>query len=248
MITLGLDPSLRAYGWAVHDSSAKGRARRVASGHEGTLPSVVPVARFLHFQALVQDLLRRHPQVEAVGMESPAYEAGPFQSIHFGLMMFSQVPVFELRKELVLFDPTTLKYLAKEDPAKRKGTMGKADMQRQVQLDTMDVRVIDNNEADAYLVALYAARFMDMMAGRVDPSALTPSERAVFLGRKRRVKTRAGVRTKSMAHAFRENSRFFQFSQVPQGSVSLPQKGSISPRITEFLESLEPSGKDGGRV
>jgi len=239
VLTLGLDPSLRRYGWAVHDSSATGRARRVASGHEGTLSDLVPVARFLHFQSLVDDLLARFPRVEAVGIESPAYEAGPFQTIHFGLMMFSQVPVFDRRRGLVLYDPTTLKYLAKEDPSRRKGSMGKADMQRQVQLDTMDTRVIDNNEADAYLVAKYAARFMEMRAGAVRPEDLTPSERAVFLGRVRKVKTAAGTRTKKVAHAFRENSRFFDFGRVPEGSVRLPQKAAISQDLTRFLDEVE---------
>lgn len=241
MLTLGLDPSFRSYGWAVHDSSATGRSRRVASGHEGTLSDVVPVARFLHFQALVEDLLRRFPGVKAVGMESPAYEAGPFQTIHFGLMMFSQVAVFDRRKDLVLFDPTTLKYLAKEDPVKRKGLMGKADMQRRVQLDTMDVKIIDNNEADAYLIALYTARFLDMQDGVIDLKSLTPSERAVFIGRKRKIKTAAGTKTRRVAHAFRENSRFFQFSLIPQGSVKLPQKSTINPSLMKFLEELETS-------
>jgi hypothetical protein len=172
-------------------------------------------------------------------MESPAYEAGPFQTIHFGLMMFSQVAVFNRRKDLVLFDPTTLKYLAKEDPIKRKGLMGKADMQRRVQFDTMDTRVIDNNEADAYLVALYSARFMDLQSSKLAPEDLTPSEHAVFIGRKRKVKTAAGVRTKRVAHAFRENSRYFKFSNVPQGSVDLPQKGEINKSLLEYLDGLE---------
>jgi len=241
MITLGLDPSFKSYGWAIHDSSAIGRARRIASGHEGTLSDIVPVARYLHFQSFVEDLLRKFPEIKAVGIESPAFEAGPFQSIHFGLMMFSQIPVFEYRKDLVLYDPTTLKYLAKEDPKKKKGMMSKADMQRAVQLDTMDTKVIDNNEADAYLIALYTARFLEMNSGNVDPKNLTPSEFAVFLGRKRKVKTVAGDKVKRIAHAFRANSRYYQFSSVPRGSVKLPKKNSIDPILLKFLEDLESS-------
>jgi len=71
VITLGLDPSLRSYGWAVHDNTKTGPARRVASGHEGTLPSTVPVARFMHFRALVKDLIAKY-NAEVVGIESPA--------------------------------------------------------------------------------------------------------------------------------------------------------------------------------
>lgn len=238
MLSLGLDPSLRAYGWAVHDSSASGLPRRVASGHEGTLSSSVPVARFMHFRAMVADLLDRHPGVSVVGIESPAYEAGPFQSIHFGLMMYSLEAVFERRKDVVLYDPTTLKYMAKGDPSQRKGPMHKMDMQRVVQLDTMDTRVIDNNEADAYLVALFAARFAAVNAGSVDPSALTPAEHAVFVGRKRTVKRGKARAVKRVAHAFRPNSRFFEFSKVPAGSVTLPKK-AINQSLLEYIEGLE---------
>jgi Holliday junction resolvasome RuvABC endonuclease subunit len=237
---LGLDPSLTAYGWAVHDDAATGQKRRVASGHEGTLPSTVPVVRFMHFRALVSDLLRRY-NVELVGLESPAYQAGPFQRIHFGLMMFSLEAVFEKRLDLVLFDPATLKMLAKGDPAKHKGAMSKMDMQRRVQLDTMAAGVIDNNEADAYLVGKYAARFKSLRDGTIEPSQLEPSERLVFIERTRRVKTMAGVVRKRVAHAFRENSRFFSFSQVPAGQVSLPAKSVIRPEILAFLDSLEAS-------
>ncbi len=242
MRVLGLDPSLSAYGWAVHDDERTGRLRRVASGHEGTLPSTVPVARFMHFRALVAFLLKRY-KVDLVGLESPAYQAGPFQRIHFGLMMYSSEAIFEKRLDLVLYDPATLKLLAKGDPAKRKGSMSKMDMQHKVQLDTMDPSPIDNNEADAYLVALYAARFKRLRDGTIDPALLEPSERQVFLERTRRVKTAAGMVTKKIAHVFRENSRFFTFSKIPIGDISLPEKSAIRPEVLEFLDSLNPDDK-----
>ena len=237
MITLGLDPSLRAYGWAIHDSSEKGITRRMASGHEGTLPSTVPVARFMHFRSMVASLLRTYPEVQMVGIESPAYQAGPFQTIHFGLMMFSLEAVFEKRLDCVLFDPATVKRLSK--PAGKKGEMTKLDMQRQVQLDTKDFNLIDNNEADAYLVARHAAKFAEFKAGKIKPSDLNENEMAVFIGKTKKVKTVAGTKIKRIAHVFRENSRFFSFSQIPAGSVNLPKKGDISPSILKFLESLE---------
>jgi Holliday junction resolvasome RuvABC endonuclease subunit len=237
MLSIGFDPSLRAYGWAVHDDSVKGLKRRVSSGHEGTLPSTVPVARFLHFQAMVKDLLGKH-DVDVVGIESPAYEAGPFQSIHFGLMMFSLVPIFEARKDVVMFDPSTLKYLAREDPAK-KGAMGKLDMQRKVQVDTMDTKVIDNNEADAYLVAKFAARMKSLATGLIRPGDLTGTELRAFVERTKSVKSGLGRKKKRVGYAFRENSRFFRFSQVPRGSVSLPSKSGINPDVLTYLESLE---------
>ena len=242
MRALGLDPSLSAYGWAIHDSSVSGKERRIVSGHEQTLPSTVPVARFMHFRTMVRNLLMEYDP-DVVGIESPAYDAGPFQTIHYGLMMFSLEVVFERRKDCVLFDPATLKMLAKADPSVRKGTMTKLDMQRYVQLDTMDSAVIDNNEADAYCVGLFAARFMETVSGSVDLSSLTPSEQRVFLGRKRVVTTANGKKVRRIAHAFRENSRYFAFSKIPPGNVSLPKKSDIPSSLTDFLESLEGDGK-----
>lgn len=238
MLVLGLDPSLSAYGWAVHDPDASGLARRVASGHEGTIPSTVPVVRFAHFRTMVANLLDKF-KPDLVGIESPAYQAGPFQRIHFGLMMFSLEAVFDRRKDCVMFDPSTLKLLARGDPKTRRGAMTKLDMQRQVQLDTMDSSVINNNEADAYLVAKYAARFFKMQSGSLAPEDLTPAERSVFITRSRKVKTLSGTVKKRVAHVFRENSRYFSFSKIPAGSVCLPGKSEVNPDILRFLKEVE---------
>ncbi len=191
----------------------------------------------MHFQAVVERLLEQH-DVDVVGIESPAYQAGPFQSIHFGLMMFSLVPIFAARKDVVLFDPQTLKYLAREDPDKRT-PMGKLDMQRKVQLDTMDPCVINDNEADAYLVGKYAARMIKLVNGQVRPEDLTGCERRVFLTKEKTVKRMGQKVKRKISHAFRENSRFFRFSQVPPGDVKLPQKSAIRSDLLEYLDSLD---------
>ena len=99
--------------------------------------------------------------------------------------------------------------------------------------------MIDNNEADAFLVAKYAGRLKRLLMGTLDPTDLTPSEKSVFIERTKRVKTMGGVVRKRMAHAFRENSRFFSFSKIPAGDVSLPEKSTIRPEILQFLDSLE---------
>lgn len=231
MLTLGLDPSLRAYGWCVYDSSNTPRMRRIASGHEGTLPLTVPVARFMHFRSLVADLLRRY-NVEAVGIESPAFESVN-ASAHYALMMFSLEPIFERRRDCVLFDPMTLKLAVTG-----KGNADKSDMQRVVQLDTASTTVIDNNEADAYCIARAAARFIQCMRGELPPDELTAHEARVFLTRQRRRKKNDGsISVKQVAHAFRENSRWFQFDRVPTGSVSLPDKSAIDKSLVEWLET-----------
>lgn len=236
MLSLGLDPSLRAYGWAVYDSdpAINPKSRRVASGHEGTLSLQVPVARFMHFRALVRDLLDRFKEIQVVGVESPAYGGGPFSENHFGLMMFSLEAVFEKRIDCVLFDPTTLKYLV------GKATAGKMDMQRFVQLDTMDSKTINNDEADAYCVARFAARFTEIREGKLAVQYLSENEQKVFISRSKKVKTASGGKiVKRTAHVFRENSRFFSFSKIPAGDVALPSKSSIDSELLTWLDSTE---------
>ena len=233
MRALGLDPSLRSYGWCVYDSLAEGKEKRVASGHEATLPSTVPEARFIHFRALVRDLLRRW-RVDVVGLESPAYGGGAYSETHFGLMMYSREAVFESRTDLVLFDPTTLKYLTGKSDA------SKSDMQRFVQLQTMDPDPLQADEADAFCAAHFAVRFMKVRSGELDPDAISRQERRVFLQRTKTVKTIRGKRRRRTAHAFRENSRFFQFSKVPEGSTDLPDKDLVEPGLLAWLEDQDP--------
>lgn len=202
------------------------------SGHAGTLSSTVPVARFMHFRALVRDLLSRF-KVDIVGIESPAYGGGPFSEAHFGLMLFTLEAVFERRIDCVLFDPTTVKLLTGS------GSATKSDIQRFVQTDRISPETVQSDEADAYVIGKFATRFWESHNGIITPDSLTDRERHVFLERKRKIKTLAGTKIKRIAHAFRENSRFFQFSRVPQGSVDLPEKSAINPTLLEWLEDIE---------
>jgi Holliday junction resolvasome RuvABC endonuclease subunit len=234
MLTLGLDPSLRSYGWAVYDSLAtRPSDKRVASGHEGTLASTVPIVRFMHFRALVRSLLKKFA-VDAVGIESPAYGGGVFSERHFGLMLYSLEAIFEARKNCVLFDPATLKFLVE------KGSATKTDVQRYVQLDTMSTKAINNDEADSYCIAKFTSRFIDTKIGKIQPENLTNSERRIFLERTKKVKTTSGKKiVKRIAHVFRENSRYFEFSRVPIGSINLPEKAKIDAELLSWLESTD---------
>lgn len=227
MRALGLDPSLTSYGWCVYDTDAGTRPERlVRSGHEGTVNTSVPTARFVHFRALVKDLLRRF-RVDVVGVESPAFDAGPFQTVHFGLMHFSLEAAFDARKDCVLFDPATVKLVSTGDSG-----ASKAEMQKAVQIDRMTTSLVQSDESDAYLIARAAARFTMLRRGLLSPEELDAHEERVFLSRSKKAKGKV----KKTAHLFRENSRFFQFSRVPEGDVALPKREDIRPELLEWLE------------
>ncbi len=227
MISLGLDPSLRAFGFAVVDTGAEGLSRRIISAHYGTTNKDVPPHRYSFFQEKIREYLRLYPEIEVIGIESPAYSAGPFQTVHFALLQFSLVVAFEARKDVVLFDPATREYLVREDPKLKKGKIHKLDVQRYVQRDTMDPKIIDNNEADAFVIGKFAARFMELINGHITPEELTPSEYQKFIGMTRKKKTLSGLKEIKTAHAFRENHRFYRFSKVPVGEAKLPEKSKV---------------------
>lgn len=233
MISLGIDPSLRAFGWCVYTYESDSHII-LGSGHEASFKYDVPVARYTQFRSLVEILIQKYDP-DCIGIESPAYNAGPFQSIHFALMMYCLEAAFEARKDVVMFDPATVKFLAKRNPGK--SLFGKAEMINHVKQDVLDLDGIDNNEADAYVVSKYASHFFQVRDGVCDLSKLEQNEYKVFAGRVRKSKKGSEVVTKPMAHLFKENNRFFRFSQVPKGSVKLPKISQIDPSIVHYLEN-----------
>jgi len=230
MYVLGLDPSLRSYGWAYLDSNHQDNL--ITSGHEGTFNSMVPVVRYIHFRSLVSSLLSNF-QVDLVGIESPAYGGGEYSERHFGLMLFCLEPIFNARIDCVLFDPTTLKYLT------GKARASKQDMQRFVRLSRMATSDLQSDEADAYCVAYFSYRFMQLKNGLISPSDLTDAEKWTFLERKKKIKKSILNKTKRTAYIFRENSRFFNFSQIPAGTIELPKKQEIDANLLQWLDNEE---------
>lgn len=230
MRSAGFDPSLTSYGWAIYDSEAEGINKKVASGHVKTVPTTVPVARYCHFRSLVFDILNRF-NVSVVGIESPAYGGGEFSERHFGLMMFSMEAVFEKRKDLVLYDPSTVKFLTTGN-----SKASKTDMIRQAQIDMMSTQNYQADEIDAFHVAKFASRFYQLKLGLITPNDLTPEEKRTFIQRSKKVKGILGSRIKRTAHIFRENNRFFMFSKIPKGGTGLPDKDKIDQDILDWLE------------
>lgn len=241
MIAIGLDPSLRAYGYAVLSIDPDGNCTIIESGHEATLSSHVPPARFRHFQQLVESLIERHCDVEVIGVESPAFSAGPYQTIHYCLMQFSMLAAYDKRVDCVLFDPATRESLIRGD---LRGKIHKSDVQKYVQLDTMSTQILDNNEADAYVIGKFAGRFKLLADSKLRPDVLTPAELRIFFEKTKNVKTAASVKQKKIGHLFRENERFFRFSNIPIGDHILPKKKVLDDDILSRLEIVSNSRQE----
>lgn len=225
MITLGLDPSLKGFGWVVHNPLVTGEARVIAKGVLSTSSKDTFVRRYVQLREALCYILDTYKEIEVVGAESPPYGEQYSEGL-YALFVYVNEAVYLSRRNVVYFDPSTLKMLARMDPSVRRGKMDKGDMIDAAKSET-GVKRWNHNEADAYIVARSAARFWQFEAGLLLEEDLTPSEKRSFhrvhtyiKGAKAGQVTRGGL-------IFREDDRFFKFSNVPP-----------DPEEEEFLQWL----------
>ena len=169
------------------------------------------VLRYMTLRREVGRLLDQHPQIEAVGVESPVFGA-TWSSGAYALFVMVNEAVYERRKDVVYIDPSTLKSLVKQDSSVIKGKMFKSDMIAAARADTGIKGRFSSDEADAYHVARFSARFWELQKGRINDADLTPSERHTFLGTHTFKKGKRAGQTVKSGTMFREDDRFFQFS------------------------------------
>lgn len=214
MFTLGLDPSITGFGWCIHDSEAEGPARVILRGQFKTSPKDIFVTRYIFLRDSVGRLLDENPVVEAVGVESPPFGEQWSEGLYALFLMVTEA-VYLRRKDVVYFDPGTVKMLAKGDPRLRPGKMFKADMVDAARADTGIKGKFNHNEADAYHIARFAARFWDLYHGRLEAEHLTPSEQQAFVKIHTFVRGKQAGKTVHQGALFKENKRFFRFSLLP---------------------------------
>lgn len=210
MITLGLDPSLTGFGWCIHDSEAIGSSRIFAKGKWVTTPKQLWVERYVSLRAEIETILDRYLMIEAVGVESPPFGEQYSEGL-YALFTYVNEAVWSRRRDVVHFDPGTVKMLTKIDPKQRKGKMFKSDMIDAAKADT-GVSKWNADEADAYHVARFTARFWMFVKGQIGEGDLSPAEHQAFA----RVHTYTrGKREGQTVHTgaiFKEGRRFFRFS------------------------------------
>lgn len=212
MRVLGIDPSLTGFGWSIHEDDATGPARLVASGLWKTSPKDLFVVRYRTLRLSLLDLLRLYPEVQYVGVESPPF-GEQFSEGLYALFTHVNEAVYLCRRDVVHFDPGTVKMLAKIDPALRKGKMSKADMIEMARLDT-GISKWNHNIADAYLIAVSAARFWRFFLGTLTEADLTPAEKRAFAYAHEYQRGLKKGKTEFKGAVYKENQRFFRFSLI----------------------------------
>jgi hypothetical protein len=161
----------------------------------------------------IKSLLDRYLVIQAVGVESPPF-GEQFSEGLYALFVMVNEAVWSRRRDVVHFDPGTVKMLAKEDPRQRKGKMFKSDMIEAAKQDT-GIAQWNADEADAYHIARYAARFWSLLRGEITIDDLTPSEHQAFAREHTFVRGKRAGQTVQTGAAFKENQRFFRFSSLP---------------------------------
>lgn len=216
MISLGIDPSLTGFGWCVHRSDVTGPARVIAKGHQATSAKDIFVTRYITLRTLLMDLLTKYPEVQCVGIESPPFGESYSEGL-YGLFVYVCEAVYLHRKDVVFFDPQTVKRLTKLDPSIRRGSMDKGDMVEAARIDSGILKGrFNHNEADAYHVARFAARFWEFLDGVLTEDDLVPSEKSAFYKSHKFTRGSKAGKTVVTGLVLRENSRFFRFSQIPK--------------------------------
>jgi Holliday junction resolvasome RuvABC endonuclease subunit len=228
VITLGIDPSLSGLGWCVHNSSVAGSGRVIAKGRFTTPASRVFYWRYMYLREAVRVVLQAHPEVQAVGVESPPI-GETFSMGLFGLFLYVNEAVMVERRDVVYFDPLRVKLLAKMDPNVRQGTMDKSDMVDIARQDT-GVKRWNNDEADAYIIARSTARFFDLHAGRITAAELTAAEEQVFRSVHVFSRGKHAGKTEERGILFKEGERFYRFSALKSEELEIeinphPRKG-----------------------
>jgi len=213
VISLGLDPSLSGFGWCIHNSSVIGKDRVFARGRWSTSPKTIWVERYVLLRQKLQDLLDQYLLIEAVGVESPPFGELWSEGL-YALFLVVNEAIWSRRKDVVYFDPLTVKMLVKEDPKLRKGKMFKSDMIDAAKADT-EISKWNSDEADAYHISRFTARFWMLVKGELSEEDLTPSEIRAFTRIHTFTRGKREGQTIKTGAIFKENQRYFRFSLLP---------------------------------
>lgn len=215
MRILGLDPSLTAFGWALHDTEAKGAKRCISRGRFQTKKKQFPddISRYLHLRDCLDELIEEL-EPDAMGIEHPVFNEDWSEGM-YALFMFCQESIKGHKQDVVFFAPPQVKAFAKEIRGLPKSwKMSKSDMVDAAKDDTNTKGHWDHNEADAYHVAQAAGRFWELYANLIDDDELTPVEAHTFTKIHTFIRGKKAGKTELKGILHRESERFFLWSMA----------------------------------
>ncbi len=208
---LGLDPSLRAFGWTLIDENLS----IVDKGLFSTEADVIFVDRYIYLReqlrTLIQECKKKTDHLQ-VGIESPIFN-DLYSEGMYGLFLYSNEALKLEKMDVVFLTPNQVKAHAHEFLGRPKGwKMQKADMVEACKKANPHVKSINHHQSDAYWVGRIASRFWDAMDGRIEIDALSDLEKKHFTDVDLYLKGAKEGRIKRQGLSHKEDDRWFRWS------------------------------------
>jgi Holliday junction resolvasome RuvABC endonuclease subunit len=208
---LGLDPSLRAFGWTLIDENLS----IVDKGLFSTEADIIFVDRYIYLREelrkLIQECKKKTERLQ-VGIESPIFN-DLYSEGMYGLFLYSNEALKLEKMDVVFLTPNQVKSHAHEFLQRPKGwKMQKADMVEACKKANPHVKSINHHQSDAYWVGRIASRFWDVMDERIDISELTELEKKQFTDVDLYLKGAKEGRVKRTGISHKEDDRWFRWS------------------------------------
>ena len=223
MRVLGIDASITDFGWALIDTDKTGAERCPDRGRFQTSAKSLYVSRYVDLRTRLAALIREL-KPDKVGQEFPVFGA-LWSEGAYGLFLYCSEALVQEKQDVVFWSPLQVKAHARESLGRPKGwKMMKPDMVEAAIKDTAgDIGKPgrwNHNCADAYLVARLSARFWQVENKELPESDLTATERKYFLDIKKYDKGKRIGETDMKGVLYRENERFFKWSQETTDGTS----------------------------
>lgn len=156
-------------------------------------------------------VIREH-RPDRVGIEFPVFD-NLWSEGMYGLFLYSCEALRAECMDVVFWSPLQAKAHARDTIDRPKGwKMDKTDMVEAAKADC--AARMNHNEADAYLVAVLAARFWEFHSGLLEEGGLTETESRYFTKVHTFVRGKKAGKTIKKGVIYRESDRFFMWSQL----------------------------------
>lgn len=204
MKILGMDPSLRNFGWVVLDGDEV-----LARGRFQTDAKTLFIDRYISLRESVMSLISEHG-IRYIGCEYPIFR-DLYSEGMYGLFLYTAEAIKLSGGDVVYLSPGQVKAHARLFLGRPSGwKMEKIDMVEAAKKASPSPKW-DHNEADAFWVARAAQRFWMFVAGDIQDCDLTRVERQQFADVRTPKRGRDAGKLVQKGILFREDERFFRW-------------------------------------
>lgn len=243
---LGLDPSLRAFGWVLMTNEG----HFLDKGMMSTDADMIFVDRYIFLREGLRDIVQKckaqfPEETLRVGIESPIFN-DLYSEGMYGLFLYANEALKLEGVDTVFLTPNQVKSHAHAFLARPKGwKMQKADMVDAAKkaTDGQGAKKWNHHQADAYWVGRTAGRFWALLTGVISEVEMTDLERSQFTALEVYEKGAKAGSVKRKGITYKEDDRFFRWSESK--SYMSPQgEGDTSTPSTDTDRNGENNGED----